>query len=96
MPNHEVIARFEGPARQVELAIEAPSSAEVEGPFARALAIAGARALDTNIFRASGRVFLVATLVEADGEVLAPRRASFIVDVVNRQLSHAQHDASAA
>jgi len=96
MTNHEVIARFAGHTRQVELAIEAPASSEVEAPFARALAIAGARAVDTHVFRASGRVFLVATLVEADGEPLAARRASFIVDVVNRQLSHRQENASAA
>jgi len=96
MTNHEVIARFAGHPRTVELAIEAPASAEVEAPFTRALAIAGARALDTNVFRASGRVFLVATLVEADGDPVAARRASFIVDVVNRQLSRAHENASAA
>jgi len=87
MTKHEIIARMETRPRRVEIEIEAPVGTPVEDSLREALQITRTRILDKNVFRTAGRIFVVASLFEANGEIPDVRKASFFVDVLNQQLS---------
>lgn len=87
MAKHEIIARMETRPRRVEIEIEAPAGTPVEDRLREALHITSTRILNKNVFRTAGRIFVVASLFEANGEIPEPRKASLFVDVLNQQLS---------